>query len=81
MSKRNPTISFRVEYEEKDRVDALSALLIKKYPYLTVSAIYRELMGFTSTGLISEEMRRALLPPEEVDDIQDVILPQDAGTS
>jgi hypothetical protein len=59
--KKYPMLSFRVSFEEKARAKALAKSLKKRYPYLSLSDVYRELMGFTDTGLITPEMRRTLL--------------------
>lgn len=59
--KRYPMLSFRVSHEEKERAKALAKKVKKRVPQLTESDVFRELMGFTNTGLITEELRATLL--------------------
>lgn len=53
-------LSFRVSFEEKEKAEALALRLIRRYPYLSRSDVYRELIGFTDTGLVTPEMRGGL---------------------
>lgn len=55
-------ISVRATLEEKKRVSAFAAEIIRANRYVTEADVLRELIGIEDTGLITPEMRKRLLP-------------------
>lgn len=58
--KLSEMLAFRVTPSEKTRAKQLAKEIRQRLPYATEAMVFRELFGFTDTGMISKEQRRSL---------------------
>jgi hypothetical protein len=70
---KNPTINFRVIPEHKRVLQDFAAEIMATRPYWKEADVWKELMGITDEGVITNEMRRRLR--ERLRDAERPLLP------
>ena len=73
---KNPIINFRVIPQHKRVLQEFAAEIIATRPYWKEADVWKELMGITDEGVITNEMRRRLR--ERLRDSERPLLPPEA---